>query len=220
MAKFGLVTEGITDQIVIENILCGFYKDYNDLYEDIHPLAPPRDETDMKQAYNEFGTGWSAVFNYISEKRFRDDVLNSEYVVIQIDTDIAESFGCSLNQSIEEIVDTVKQKLIEQIDSKEEFYQDNKDKIIFAISVHSLECWILPIYESSKNEKIIGCADKLKYAISNSSSKKIKKLNTEKTYPNYDKLTQDFLKYKKLMEVVSKNSSFQIFISSLPSDIG
>ena len=27
MAKFGLACEGITDQIVIENILCGYYKD-------------------------------------------------------------------------------------------------------------------------------------------------------------------------------------------------
>jgi len=215
MAKFGLITEGITDQIVIENILCGFYKDYDDLDEEISPLEPPRDETDMKQAYSEFGTGWSAIFNYLSETRFRDDVLNSEYVIIQIDTDIAEEFGCSLTQSVEEIIKSVIEKIVEKIDSKELFYQENREKIIFAISVHSLECWILPIYESNKKEKIIGCEDKLKKAV----VKVSKKLKVDKNYKNYDKLTQDFLKHKKLMKITSQNSSFQIFIDKLPKEI-
>ena len=215
MAKFGLITEGITDQIVIENILCGFYKDYDDLDEEISPLEPPRDETDMKQAYSEFGTGWSAIFNYLSETRFRDDVLNSEYVIIQIDTDIAEEFGCSLTQSVEEIIKSVIEKIVEKIDSKELFYQENREKIIFAISVHSLECWILSIYELNKKEKIIGCEDKLKKAV----VKVSKKLKVDKNYKNYDKLTQDFLKHKKLMKITSQNSSFQIFIDKLPKKI-
>jgi len=215
MAKFGLITEGITDQIVIENILCGFYKDYDDLDEEISPLEPPRDETDMKQAYSEFGTGWSAIFNYLSETRFRDDVLNSEYVIIQIDTDIAEEFGCSLNQSVEEIIKSVIEKIVEKIDSKELFYQENREKILFAISVHSLECWILPIYESNKKEKIIGCEDKLKKAV----AKVSKKLKVDKNYKNYDKLSQNFLKYKELIKISSKNISFQIFIHSLPAKI-
>ena len=215
MAKFGLVTEGITDQIVIENILCGFYRDYDDLDEEIHPLEPPRDETDMKQAYSEFGTGWSAIFNYLSETRFREDVLNSEYVIIQIDTDIAEEFGCSINQPIEEIVKSVIVKIVEKIDSKEEFYQKHKEKIIFAISVHSLECWILPIYELNKKEKIISCEDKLKKAV----VKVSKKLKAEKNYKTYEKLSKDFLKHKNLIKIASKNSSFQIFIDKLPKEI-
>ncbi|MEA3228781.1 MAG: hypothetical protein U9P38_06900 [Campylobacterota bacterium] len=40
MAKFGLACEGITDQIVLENILCGFYKDYDDLDEEIVAFSP------------------------------------------------------------------------------------------------------------------------------------------------------------------------------------
>ncbi|MEA3490846.1 MAG: hypothetical protein U9R27_03010 [Campylobacterota bacterium] len=57
MAKFGLACEGITDQIVIENILCGFYKDYDDLDEEIIPFEPLRDETDKKQEEN--SGGWN-----------------------------------------------------------------------------------------------------------------------------------------------------------------
>jgi len=215
MIKFGLITEGITDQIVIENILCGFYKDYDDLDEEIHPLQPPLDETDMKQEYSEFGTGWSAIFNYLSESRFKDDVLNSEYVIIQIDTDIAEDFNCSKNQSIREIIECVTSKLIEQIDSKEKFYQEHEEKIIFAISVHSLECWLLPLYSSKTKEIIHNCFDKLTKEVPKAS----KKLKVNKTYTHYDKLSRQFLKHKELIKITSQNSSFDIFINCLPKEI-
>ena len=216
MAKFGLITEGITDQIVIENILCGFYKDYEDLDEDISAIEPPRDETDKQQGHSEFGTGWSAIFSYLSEKRFRDDVDNSEHVIIQIDTDIAEDFNCSINQNqtIEEIIECTMQKMIEKIDEKEIFYEENKGKIIFAISIHSLECWILPIY-SQKNEVIHKCFDKLNIEV----PKVSKKLKVNKTYNDYDKLSRIFVKHKELMKIKSKNSSFEIFIDNLPKEI-
>ena len=214
MAKFGLITEGITDQIVLENILCGFYKDYEDLDEEIYALEPPRDETDTKQAHSEFGMGWTAIFNYLSETRFRDDVLNSNYVIIQIDTDIAENMDCSKNQSIQEVLECVTQKIINQINTTEEFYQAHQDKIIFAISIHSLECWILPLY-LSKKEIIHQCFDKLKKEV----PKVSKKLKVEKTYRSYDTLSQKFLKHKKLLEIASKNTSFQIFINTLPKEI-
>lgn len=238
MAIFGLITEGITDQVVLENILCGFYKDYDDLDEEIRSLEPPRDETDMKQAHSEFGTGWSAIFNYLPEKRFRDDVLNSDFSIIQIDTDISEEFDCSKSQSIEEIITCVIQKIINKINSSTFlkvstfrwrinynptlldyqyvlFYTRYAHKIIFAISVHSLECWILPIYEDNRKEKIINCEDKLRSAV----QKVSKKLKTDKNYKNYDNLSQDFLKNKKLIKIIPKNTSFQHFIKQLPTKL-
>jgi len=213
MAKFALACEGVTDQIVIENILCGFYTEYDDLDEEIQPLQPPYDATTKKQQKDEFG-GWEMLLKYLSEKRFRDDVLNSEYLIIQIDTDISEhvNFGVSQqNLSTEELINKVIERLIAQIDNKQEFYQEHKDKLIFAISVHSLECWILPIYKNFTNEKISGCFEALQ--------RESKKIKVSKDYKTYDKLSQDFLKNKKLMKLVSKNSSFEIFIDSLPSEI-
>jgi hypothetical protein len=175
MAKFGLACEGITDQIVIENILCGFYKDYEDLDADIVPLEPPRDETDRKQ---EEGTGgWSRLLTYLSEKRFKDDVLNNEYVIVQIDTDISDEIGFDVFKSTlktPEFIVKVKERLIKAIDN--EFYVNNENKILFAISVHSLECWILPIYEKLKKEKVTGCLEALQRVP--------KKLNTQKNYNN------------------------------------
>lgn len=217
MAKFALVCEGITDQIAIENILCGFYKDYDDLDEEIQPLQPPYDTTTQKQKESEFG-GWEMLLQYLSEKRFRDDVENSNYLIIQIDSDISEhpNFSVSHRDSknnellIETLINNITKRLIEKIDTKQDFYQSHKDKIIFAISVHALECWILPYYTTHKNEKIKGCEEALKRA---------NKHKIYKNYKIYDDLTKPFVKYKNLSKVILKSKSLEIFINNLPTEI-
>lgn len=211
MAKFGLACEGITDQIVIENILCGFYKDLED--DDVQPFQPAYDVTTQKQKEGEFG-GWEMLLEYLSEKRFRDDVLNSEYTIIQIDSDICDhpNFGIKKDTScITTFIENIKTKLISSIDKNESFYETNKEKIIFAISVHELECWLLPIYKDLKIGKITGCFDTLQ--------RECKEIKVEKNYSVYDKLSRIFLKNKELLKISSRNSSFDIFIKSLPQKI-
>ncbi len=213
MAKFGLACEGVTDQIVIENILCGFYKDYDDLDEEIQAFQPAYDETTQKQKEGEFG-GWEILLEYLSEKRFRDDVLNSEYTIVQIDTDISEHANFNVTKdttSIETYISKIKEKLVSKIDSKEIFYEENKEKILFAISVHSLECWILPIYKTLTTEKIMGCYEELQ--------RKSSKIKVGKNYSTYDKLSKDFLKNKKLVKYYPQNKSFEVFINLLPQEI-
>ena len=212
MLKFGLVCEGVTDQAVIENILCGFYND-SGLRNEIKVFQPLFDATQRKQLEGEFG-GWEELMKHLSTKRFRESVVNTEYMIIQIDTDISEHKNFDVSQhdlSTEELIKKVIERLIAQIDSNKEFYQKYKERIIFAISVHSLECWILPIYKSYRNEKVSGCFGTLE--------RESKKIKVFKDYNTYTKLSQDFLKKKKLMKVVSQNSSFQIFVDALPKDI-
>ncbi len=219
MLKFAIASEGKTDQIVIENILCGFYKDRN-LKSEIERVYP-LDKTQQRRVEDEF-TNWELLLEHISTKRFRKDVVNNKYMIVQIDTDVSEheNFWVSkVNLSTEQLIEKVIERLIAKIDSKKEFYQNYKERIIFAISVHSLECWLLPIYESNKKDKTINCEDKLKYAVSNSSSKKIQKLKTDKNNDNYHDLSKILIKPKELIKIASKNISFQIFINKLPIKI-
>ncbi|MEA3288631.1 MAG: phage tail protein [Campylobacterota bacterium] len=207
MAKFGLACEGITDHIVIENILCGFYKDYDDLDEDIQAFQPAYDETTKKQKEDQHG-GWEILLEYLSEKRFRDDVLNSEYVIVQIDTDISDhtNFGVQKDTScIETFINNISTRLIESIDDKISFYEENKEKIIFAISVHSLECWLLTIY---KKDEINNCFKRLQ--------REDQKLEVIKNYKSYEKLSKPFVKNKDLVKYISKNKSLEVFTNSLP----
>ena len=49
MAVFGLITEGKTDQIIIENILAGYFDDPDII---VNWLLPLRDETDKHRIEN------------------------------------------------------------------------------------------------------------------------------------------------------------------------
>jgi len=210
MAKFGLVCEGITDQSVLENILYGFYnKDYEDIDDEIQRVQPSLDDTDNKG-------GWTRLFTYLNES-FEEEILNHDYIIIQVDTDVSEEIGfevSSLNLTTVEFIEQVTERLILQINKDKDIYSKYREKIIFAISVHSLECWILPLY-SKKSEVIHQCFEKLLKEV----PKVSKKLKVNKTHNDYDKLSRPFVKYKELMKMKSKNSSFEIFINRLPKKI-
>ena len=54
MASFALITEGITDQAVLENILTGLYGE--DV--EVNPLQPLRDATDTSRVKSDSFAGW------------------------------------------------------------------------------------------------------------------------------------------------------------------
>jgi len=209
---FGLACEGVTDQITIENILCGYFKN-SDLDEEITQLQPPFDETDRKQ--KDFG-GWQMLLEYLSTARFRDDVLNNKFIVVQIDTDVSNEIGFDVaqvgddNQPLtpEVLIANVITKLAAIIDSGEAgFYQRHSEKIIFCISVHSLECWLYAYHnkKTRSKPKVTGCYNALSYLLP----------KTEKTCRCYDELSRDFLKRKNIELVATKDPSFRVFIQSL-----
>ncbi|MEI6333385.1 MAG: hypothetical protein WCS87_02400 [Methylococcaceae bacterium] len=209
---FGLACEGITDQITIENILCGYFKN-PELGENIVQLQPLYDETDQKQ--KEFG-GWQMLCAYLSATRFRDDVLNNIFIVIQVDTDVSNEIGFDVpqvdtdNQPLapEILITNVIAKLVTIIESGETgFYQRHSEKIIFCISVHSLECWLYAHHnkKSLSKPKITGCYKALSHLLP----------SIEKTYRCYDELSQAFLKSKNIKAVVIKDLSFRVFIEAL-----
>lgn len=208
---FGLACEGVTDQITIENILCGYFKNLDD--EEITHLQPPFDETDRKQ--KDFG-GWQMLLAYLSTTRFRDDVLNNKFIVVQIDTDVSDEIGFDVskfgddNQPLtpEVLIANVIAKLVATIDSGEAgFYRRHSEKIIFSVSVHSLECWLYAYHnkKTPSKPKLTGCFNALSYSLQ----------KVEKTYRCYDELSRNFLKRKNIDLVATKDPSFRVFVQSL-----
>ncbi len=211
MMKFALACEGITDQIVIKNILRGYYENQINLKREIRSLQPPFDETTQKQI--ESG-GWKTLRTYLRSKRFRDDVLNNRYIVVQIDTDIAHHFKISPADSVTQWVNQMIETLVEEINQKENFYDQHKEKILFAVCVHSLECWLLALHQTNdaKNniEKIDDCFDYLKSET---------EIFIDKKPAIYEELSQPFLKNTKLLDVAGKNSSLNFFLQNLPETV-
>ncbi|MBP0017050.1 MAG: phage tail protein [Cyanobacteria bacterium SBLK] len=208
MARFGIIAEGITDQVVIENILMGYF-DTSDL--DIIDLQPKRN----KDA-SSFG-GWEQVLRYCQEEDWEETFQLVDYVIIHIDTDVCEhpnfnipKYEAGRELSVKELRDRTIQKLQTLIG--ETFYSQFSEQFFFAIAIHSIECWLLPLYcsETKQAEQIKNCEKRLKRALTGELAK------FTKTYDDYDRLSENYyLNPKKFPQYYPKNPSFQLFIEDI-----
>lgn len=207
MTQFGLVTEGESDYVVLKSILRGFFTP--DLL--VTPKHPLRDETDKDRATG----GWPNLRNYLKSEAFRGAFQSVEYIVVQIDTDVCGEYGVSDRDhtgelSVAALVERTSEKLIEWIGP--EFYSLVQDRTIFAISVHEIECWLLPIYfTDSKRQKTTGCINTLNQVLPQREGFSIH----AKEYRYYERMSKPFLKRKELDKHYPHNPSFAIFISKL-----
>lgn len=215
MIDFGLVTEGISDQIVLENILYGFF---NSRDIPIDALQPMRDATDENRY---IGQGnWIEVLEYCQDSTFKVQVVAKDFVIVQIDTDalkgdsVPEKYRIDLNdKNVEETVDLVKDKLISLIGF--DFYQQYQDKIIFAISVNSIECWLLPFYfntQKIKAAKVENCITVLNEGLQTAGHKFFIKAKEPKYYRA---ASEPLKKHKEFLKFYALNPSLKIFVENL-----
>jgi len=206
MKRFQFVGEGLTDYIVLKNILVGFFKDKNLL---LNRLLPREKEP----------VGWGNVLNYLLTDEFRVGVNNTDYIVIQIDTDRCEDWNEGLHhigddsEKLDDFVQEVIAALIRRIGL--DFYTQNEDKILFAISVHDIECWLLPFIadQPAHQSKTVGCVN----AVERIAQKKGFSIH-QKNYEDgkhYEGFSQDMKNHNILMHKYSSNPSLKIFIDSL-----
>ena len=213
---FAGVTEGLTDQIVIGNILDGYFN--SDL--DVNWLQPIRDTTDANKSSN-YG-GWSQVLEYCRSPNFKEAFQFNEYIIVQIDTDVSDTADVPENYRVphrdengefssEQLIEKVIEKLKSEIG--EDFYGQYKDQIIFAIAVHSTECWLLPLYyNDNKKSKIIHCLDTLNQAL----TKEGFAIDPKNKNPEYYRsISHKYCKHKTLANSYKKNPSFKIFIEEI-----
>lgn len=212
MISFGLVTEGITDQEVISNILFGYFKEKN---IPVNPLQPIRDETDKSRQGN-FG-GWFKVIEYCKSEYFSQAFQSCDYIIIQLDTDVCEEYGiCKMESGVPLPPDGLVQNVIDHIISEigTSLYDKIKNRLLFAISVHMIECWLLPLYYSdNKREKTTGCINTLNRELNKIHNFYIDPSN--KIFKIYQEISQPLKKNKTLKKVSNHNPSFRIFINHL-----
>jgi len=214
MISFGLVTEGLTDQIVIENILAGYFNS-SDL--DIRQLQPERDkDNENKSTYG----GWTLVFNYCNSRDFQEALQFIDYIIIQIDTDVSEDYNIpKQNENGEFTPQQLIEKVIEKFRgaSGDDFYSKYQQKIIFAISVHSIECWLLPLYytDKQKKAKCKNCLNTLNYELSKQHKFTIDKNAKNPEY--YREIAKQYGKHKVLRKHYQDNPSLKIFIEEIES---
>ena len=212
MNEFAIVSEGNTDYAVLKNILLGWFQG-----QDAEPFLKPYqpDPTARgENAWQEFGN-WENVLKYLQEKKHRDALEHADFLVIQIDTDQSEhvNFGVSQredNQPLDPpaMVAKVAAKLKEIIGPDDiEFYGN---KIIFAICVREIECWLLPLWDSAKAAKCEGCMTAMDRALVRNDEAPL-----NKAPERYLAASKQYAKRKILVSEGPKNPSLDIFLKEL-----
>jgi hypothetical protein len=212
MKSLGLISEGITDQVVIRNILYGYF-DTNDL--DLNPLTPVRDATDASRITG--SSGWPAVIEYVKSSNFDEAFRFLDYVILHLDTDACEEYGVSRREDGEELtplalLDKVRAKFREWIG--DERFERRKERILFAIAVDSIECWLLPLYyenNKAQRQKTVNCLNPLNQALGKAVGFTISAKNPD----YYKRASEDYSKHRVLLRVCKHNPSLNAFIEEL-----
>jgi len=217
MITFKLIYEGRTDYLVIENILYGYFNTVDDIVVD--PLHPKEmiDETHQHRLENK--TGWGAVLKYCQSAEFKQAFQSRDYFIIHIDTDTSpeKHFDISHSEngkelSPEDLIEKVIEKFKELMGR--EFYAQYQHRIIFAIAVHSTECWLLPLYyQDNKRTKTKGCLRTLNQALLKKEGFSIDENAKRPEY--YEKISANYGKHKELMKLYQRNPSLRVFIEQL-----
>ncbi|GAB5342593.1 hypothetical protein [Pseudomonas fluorescens] len=217
MPSYALVSEGITDQVILEKIIYTVIEGNTDEEPEINILQPFRDATDIaRQAKESFG-GWEQVLEFCENPIKLSDALEfNDFLVIHIDTDCCEhpNFGVPLHQGgvelsidalISNVEDFIKNKLTYG------FLATYSERVIFAIAVHATECWLIPAHESQpdKKDRTKSCEHHLKRSLAKSGQE------YQKNYDIYFKLSSCFNKLKNINTHRRHNRSLDIFISNL-----
>jgi hypothetical protein len=217
MIKFAVIAEGILDQVVLERIIDTIFKKklLNNIL--VNPVQPERDATDnSKVAQSCFG-GWEGVIEYCAKTELLNQALQvNDYLIIHIDTDVCGHKNFNL-PIIANSTPAQSRSLILNVESflasvlTSNFFNANKHRIIFAVAVHSTECWFLPSYSPNAGTQgaTSTCEAKLQSALSK------KNIAYEKDYDVYHSLSKCFKKHSDLIIYKDKSSSLGVFVDKL-----
>ncbi len=150
--SFALIAEGPTDQVVLTHFLAAYFQDPDIV---ANPVQPPSAH---------IPGGWTGVFSCCASPRVEAALVDNDYVIIQIDTDVCEEAGFAVSRrgpsgddlTPDELAERVKNVLVAKL--RPTVYERFADRIIFAICVDSIECWLLPLYYSdARQSKSTNC---------------------------------------------------------------
>lgn len=221
MKTFGIIAEGPTDQIVIQNILVGFF-DEPDLTTAIRNLQPLKDHTDQMVSKG----GWLNVFEYCKSQYFIDALEQNDYLIIQIDSDVCEQKHFDVSRRTADgsskaddvLINDIRERFEKEFIDKfgQEKYGLFKNRIIYAICLEEIECWLLPLYFTDKTKSATNnCTHKLNPKLTAEFGIFIDKDNKSNMTPSYWKFSRRYTKKKVLMANAHHNPSLGIFIQTL-----
>ena len=211
--SFALITEGVSEHRIIKFILQHFFDEEPDITQ-IQPQI-----INEKQVSSP--GGWNEVIKYCSrEEDLRNILEYNDFIIIQIDTDMCEIAPYSVSRMVEgrertdeELYNAVRERLLSSISETIDY-----SRVIFAICINMIECWLLPIYETGKK----GCATKnclgrLNTGLRRNSIHVITDKNSNESQNSYDLILGHIKRISEIEECAARQWSFNRFLIDLRS---
>lgn len=221
--NFALITEGISEYRIMKHIISKYFKDYEPEINQIQPKV-----VNNKQ---ETIGGWNEVLKYCEREELNDLFIENEYLIIQIDSDksiikpfdvthtkIVPESGLNVNKTFDELYADIVAKLQSLINPH--ILQKYNDKILFAICIHSIECWLLPIYYTNVHKtNTQNCTTPLNSELRRRGIHIISKgdKNGSASIKTYDTILKNWKRKQDILDSAQHNTGFNNFISSLSS---
>jgi hypothetical protein len=217
MGDFAIVGEGPTDQLVIDSIIQAFY-DGRAVEPDIVFEQPPIDRTGLAGLDPEPG-GWTLVIKYLRDRKYLQALQLNRYIVVQIDTDIAGDLGISRPTATtdDELVGMIVQHLTSCI--AEEDRPLVEGRILFAIGLDEIECWLLSaVFDRSEKThlgKTTGCLEAIDRKLLKRNREPLSKSEKSggKNLRRYREVCRNFRRRRDLDSIV--NPGFTRFLQDL-----
>jgi hypothetical protein len=212
--KFALITEGASEHRIIKHIIAKYFKDQEPDTNQIQPkILNEKQETTG---------GWVEVLKYCEREELKSIMVENDYLVIQIDTDQSQNAPFSINhlkptgdektpaELLEDVLGKLKSLILPEIKAA------YSEKIFFAVSIHTLECWLLPLYYTNNHKSDTkGCLVTLNTELVKKNIKPISSKNTPIAQRSYDSILSNWKKKNEIINSAQFNVGFKFFVDGL-----
>jgi hypothetical protein len=214
--KFALITEGPSEHRIIKHIISKYFKDLDPEINQIQPkIINDKQETTG---------GWNEVLKYCEREEIIDILIENNYLIIQIDSDqsqispfdVKHTKHDNTKKTASELYIDIVNKLEGLI--KPEILEKHCDKIIFAVCIHTIECWLLPIYFSNNHKSDTqNCLSTLNTALRKKDIHILpaKNKNSPTSIRTYDTILKNWKRKQDIIVASLDNIGFEKFINSL-----
>jgi hypothetical protein len=218
---FALITEGASEFNILKKIVSVLYKNEDPI---CNPIQPKLEDSGKQDGAG----GWNEVLKYCErEEELKSIFVENDYLIIQIDTDQSQQqpFNVAQPNGIKDdaLVNAVRDRLCSSL--PESVRTNYLNRIIFAVCVQTVECWLLPIYfvdeKANLRKSTLTCLDKL--------NRELKRLN-KKTIPAasknsahsiiaYKEAMSDWRKANDVIKSARSQHSLKLFIEEISNKV-
>jgi len=218
--KFALITEGVSEYRIVKHIISRYFKDHE---PDINQIQPR-----ILNEKQENPGGWNEVLKYCERKDLKNILIENDYLVIQIDSDQSEIMPFNVahtkrggeSKTTEELYEEILLRLNGLI--QDEIRELHEKKIFFAICIHTIECWLLPLYcDNNHKSDTLNCLGTLNNALYRNNVHKITGSNKNDAHGKkaYAEILSKMKKKIEITNAAQHNIGFNKFIESLKSNV-